>query len=85
MPSTVYNQKSHFLLVGSGTTTTYGTSNTKFVNKVFQYTLKSPETLLTQTISAVMSRNTNKVEKSGTNFDLTADSLIEKSNYFNKV
>ena len=53
--------------------------------KCFNYTSKSPETLLTQTIFVVMSRNTNKVEKTGTNFDLTTDSSIEKSNYFNKV
>ena len=30
MPSTIYNQKSHFLFVVSGTATTYSPSNTKF-------------------------------------------------------
>ena len=33
--STVYNQKGHFLLVGSGTTTTYSPSNTKFYLNYF--------------------------------------------------
>ena len=35
MPSTVYNQKSHFLLVVSETATTYSPSNTKFSFKYF--------------------------------------------------
>ena len=49
MPRTVYNQKSNFLLVGSGTTTTYSPSNTEFsFIKVFQYILKSIKTFLFQ-------------------------------------
>ena len=44
MPSTVYNQKRHYLLVGSGTYITYNLLNTKFFYKVFQYILKTLET-----------------------------------------
>ena len=33
--STVYNQKSYFLLVASGTTATYSPSNTRFSLKYF--------------------------------------------------
>ena len=33
--SYIYNQKSHFLQVGPGTTTTYSPSNTKFPLKYF--------------------------------------------------
>ena len=48
MAFTICNQKIHFLLVGSGTTTTYSLSNTKFSFKVFQCILKSKKTFLIQ-------------------------------------
>ena len=46
--TTIYNQKSHFLLAGSGTAITYSPLNTKpkFFTEVFQYILKSLETFL---------------------------------------
>ena len=36
VPSIVYNQKSQFLLIGSGTATTYSRSNTIFSLKYFK-------------------------------------------------
>ena len=78
MPHTVYNQKSHFLPVGSGTTTTYSPSNTKFS---LQCILKSIKTFLIQSYfysNIVILKNTKKTKKTGTNFDLTTDSSIEK-------
>ena len=44
MPRTVYNQESQVLLVGSGATTTYSPSNTKFSLKYFKRILKSIKT-----------------------------------------
>ena len=64
MPSTVYNPKSQFLLVG------FGIQN---LIKVFQCILKSLETFF-----KVMPKSTNKIKKAGTNFDLASDSLIAK-------
>ena len=51
VPRTVYNQDSHFLLVGSGTITTYSPSYKKIFNVVFQYILKSIESFLIQNYS----------------------------------
>ena len=68
MPSTVYNKKSHFFLVGSGVNNHLEPFEYKIFNKVLQ--------LIQDFI--VMSKNTNKAEETGTNVDLTTDSLIEK-------
>ena len=56
-------KKSHFLLVGSGTTFTYSLSNTKFFDKVIQCVLKSLETFNFNFIAIVMPGNTNKTKK----------------------
>ena len=58
VPSTVYNQKNYFLLVGSGAKTIYNPSNTNFS---FQYMLKSLEASF-KTISKVMSKYKNKTK-----------------------
>ena len=64
MPRTVYNQSSHLLLVGSGTTTTYSPSNTELSLKYFN--IQS----IFKTFSKVIPKNKNKTKKAGTNFDL---------------
>ena len=60
MPTTINNQKNHFLLISSGTTTTYSPSNTK---KVFQYILKLLETFKFKTIFIVMPKKDKKKNK----------------------
>ena len=77
MTRTVYNQKSHFLLIGSGTTTTYNDSNTKFLLKVLHYILKSTKLFLIQNYFYSNAKK-YKLDEILTNFDLTTDSQIEK-------
>ena len=54
MSSTVYNQKSHFLLVSSETTAIYSPLDTKFSLK------NSLEFFYIETISIAMPKNINK-------------------------
>ena len=54
----------------------------KIFIKVFQYILKSLQTVLIRNYfdsnTTVIPKNTNKTKKAKANFDLTTDSLIEK-------
>ena len=73
MLRTVYNQKSHLLLVGSGTTTTLSHLSTKLI-KVFQYILKLIETFLIQSYFYSNAKKYKQDKKTGTNIELKTDS-----------
>ena len=68
MPRTVYNQKSNFLLVGSGIKTIYSPSNKKVFVKVLQY-LK-----INRNFS-----NSKLDKKNRKNFDLTTHGKMSKN------
>ena len=57
----IYNQESQFLLIGSGTATSYSPLNTKFSVKYFN--IESIQFQVFETISKVMPKNTNQAEK----------------------
>ena len=67
-------KKSHFLLVGSGTTATYSPSNAKFLLKYFNISSNHQKHFYFQTSSIVIQIRQNNVA----NFDLTTESLNEK-------
>ena len=76
--STVYNQKSQFVLVASGTTTIWPFEYRSF-SEVCQCILESWETFLNRNyFYSNINVNTNKIKKTGTNFDMTTESLVEK-------
>ena len=64
VPSTKYNKKSQFLFVGSGTTTTYNPSNTKFFLSI-SIILKALKFFEFETFSKTMPQITNKAKKPG--------------------
>ena len=62
---TLYNQKSHFLLIGSETRTTSSPSNTKFSLKYFTIPYNHLELFKCEPISIVMPKVQLRQEKKG--------------------
>ena len=84
MPCTVYNQESQFLRVGSGTATTYSSSNTKFSVKYFNLKINKNifnSKLFLQWCKKIQIRQKNWGKFQSDNRFLNLKIL----NYFNKI